>query len=610
MRRLIAPLLVSAGAIGLTPAAAGAGVYSTRAGVPAAQAGARAVRAGLSIVLGPLPISGLRVIPFPGTPDVSPQSDVIFSSLAPAELRRVTAVGSRSGSHTGQERALPDNAGTAFQPRRPFVSGEHVLVTARLSSGRQIDFTFTVATPPPRQPKDVMHGQQQTQARTATGYWFPQMHFRSAPGLHPPKVDVSSDPDTHSGDIFLAPRPNEFTHGRHFHGGPMILNSRGQLVWFDPIGWSNNLQMQSYAGHPVLTWLHRHTDLIYNSHYRKVASLRAGNGYRTDMHEFQLTPRGTAYIAANVAVSANLSSVGGPSNGTVEDDVVQELDIRTGKVLWEWHAYGHVPLSASYSPPQGGYDDYFHLNSIQPLPDGNLLVSSRNTWAIYKISRRTGQVLWKLGGKNSSFRIGPGANFEWQHDARLRGHILTLFDDADQPQEERQSSAKILRLDTRKMTARLVDRYVHRPALLSPAQGSVELLPNGNIFVGWGIRPQFSEYAPGGRQIFSGSFALGISSYRALRYTWIGHPLSPPALDVVRGTHRGATLYFSWNGATQVAFWRVLGGSRPRSLTERAQVPDDRFETKFTLARAPRYVAVQAIQADGRVLGMSKVKAG
>src|SRR5436305_11770736 len=76
----------------------------------------------------------LRVIPFPGTPDSSPSSQVIFSALAPSDLRSVTVVGSRSGRHRGRLQALPAAAGTSFVPAREFTPGETVHVTAVLSS--------------------------------------------------------------------------------------------------------------------------------------------------------------------------------------------------------------------------------------------------------------------------------------------------------------------------------------------------------------------------------------------------------------------------------------------------------------------------------------------
>jgi hypothetical protein len=401
----------------------------------------------------------------------------------------------------------------------------------------------------------------------------------------------------------------------------MILDSRGRLLWFRRLrrGPATNLQVQHYRGRPVLTWWQgvfsgrglavAGQDMILNSSYRTVATLHAGHGYVADPHEFQITPQGTALIDAWVPVHTDLSSVGGPRHGMVLDCVIQKLSIPSGHVLWEWHSVGHVPLNTSYAgrPARSRPYDYFHLNSIQQLPDGNLLISARNTWAVYEISKRTGKVLWTLGGKHSSFTMGPGTEFEWQHDARLSANgTLTLFDDAALPQEEQQSSAKEMRLNTHTMRASLVRRYDHSPAVLSGTQGSAQRLPNGDVFVGWGSQPYFSEYSPSGHQIFSGSFALGVESYRAYRFPWTGRPATRPAMAVSRPAGGRPRVYASWNGATEVRAWRVLGGPRRGALRPIGRpTPRHGFETVIRLVSSPAYLAVQALGRGGRILAAS-----
>ncbi len=442
------------------------------------------------------------------------------------------------------------------------------------------------------------------------------MSFASLPGFHPPAVTVTADPDAASGDIFLTPR-NSYQRHVPIEHGPMILNNQGQLVWFDrlPTGLATDLEVQQYQGQPVLTWWQGGAgdqageDVIMDSSYRMLATLHASHGYLTDAHEFRITPQGTALVAAVQQVKINLSGLGGPKHGILDDSTVQELNIKTGRVLWEWHAYGHVPLRASYTrPSSSGPFDYFHLNSIEQLPGGNLLVSARSTWAIYEIDRKTGRVLWTLGGKRSSFTMGPGTRFSWQHDARLDGHTLSLFDDAsDGPSEqEAQSSAKVLNLNLRTMTATLVHRYTHSPALLAVSQGSAQTLANGDVFVGWGADPEFSEYSPSGRQIFNGSFTLGVNSYRAYRFPWTGDPSTPPAV-AVSSSGDSVTVYASWNGATEVAAWRVIGGNSPTSLSSLAQAARTGFETTIHLSSSEQYFAVQALNSRGEVLGTSAV---
>jgi hypothetical protein len=605
-RQVALGLLVILGAVGVPALARSAGTHGQRV---------RPARPG------PASAAALRVIPFPGTPDASPRTQIIFPSLTRSDLLSVTVAGSLSGLHRGRLVRLPDQAGTAFVPDRGFSPGERVRVSAQLdatavgaaagrSGGRGLSDSFAVGrsglsiTPVTRQVG-------RDPARHRVNGWS----FHSTPGLHPPTVKVSGDPDSGSGDIFVTPR-RSYQRKVDIQSGPMILNSRGQLVWFRqvPGGLATDLAVQSYRGHPVLTWWQGSTDhqvngdVIASSAYRTLAVVHAGDGYVTDSHEFQITPQGTALITANALVRADLSALGGPAKGLVQDNIVQELDIRTGQVLWEWHSAGHVPLSASYAKPYGKYPfDYFHLNSIQQLPNGNFLISARDTWTIYEISRTTGRIIWRLGGKHSSFRFGPRARFSWQHDARLTGDTLSLFDDAsDGPeQEERQSSAKILRLNMLTRRATLTHRYTHSPPLLAVSQGNTQRLPNGNLFVGWGADPEFSEYTPGGKQIFNASFVLGVNTYRAYRFPWTGRPATPPALAITPAGGHHLKLYASWNGATGVAAWRVIGGDRPTSLSYVTRATRTGFETTIKLTSALPYLAVQALNSHDHVLATS-----
>jgi outer membrane protein assembly factor BamB len=570
----------------------------------------------------------LHVVPFPGTPDASPYSQIIFSSLLPSDLKKVIVTGSSSHIHTGSLTALPDHAGTAFVPVHPFTAGEMVTVQALLSSRQagtaegdpgamSLSWSFTVRTPPPQASATDSGQRPSTQASG-----LPHRVFRSEPRLFPPPVRVSSGPAPGNQDIFVSPR----SHGLFVavpklsssQSGLMILNPRGQLLWFRSLGreLGFNLEVQRYRGQPVLTYFedghgYRSQDVILNSSYQTVAVLKAGWGYLTDLHDFQITPEGTALVDAIVTVKVNLTSVGGSANGLVVDDIIQKLDIPTGRVLWEWHALGHISLSASeVRPPKTGVYDAYHLNSVQQLPGQRLLVSIRHAWAVYEIDERTGRVIWTLGGRHSSFKMGPGTQFQWQHDAHLQGNLLTLLDNADAvdgSEERPQSSAKELRINTRTRTVSLVHTYRHWPPLLTGAEGSAQLLSNHDLFVGWGMEPRFSQYSPTGRQIFDAAFPLGVDSYRAYRFNWTAHPLTPPALAVSRGRPGRVWLYASWNGATQVASWRVLGGSSTKSLTTLKQKPWTGFETAIRVHTADRYFAVKALNSQGKVLGRSDV---
>ncbi|MFL5821881.1 MAG: arylsulfotransferase family protein [Solirubrobacteraceae bacterium] len=556
--------------------------------------------------------TSLHVIPFPGTPDASPQTQIIFSSLTPSDLVSVSVRGSRSGDHAGHLVSLPSAAGAGFAPDRRFSPGESVRVRAALRSGADgtasgdpgatyLSFSFTVGRHP--------HGPAGAARDTHSGASGPpRQHFHSRPDLRPPVLDVTSDRRPGGGDLFL-------DSGQR---GVLVLDGRGNVVWFHRPAddGATDVAVQRYRGRRVLTWwqgrLFSHAeDVILDQHYRTVATVRAGNGYVADPHEFQITPQGTALIDVYVFTTADLRSVGGPAPGAMLDCVIQEINIRTGQVLWEWHALGHIPFKASYvgrPKPDSWYDPY-HINSIQQLPGGDLLISLRNTWAVYKIAKRTGKVRWSLGGKDPSFRMGPGTGFEWQHDALMHPDgTLSLFDDAGLPQEERQSSAKVLRLNGHTMTARLTARYTHSPPLLAGVAGSTQLLPDHDVLVNWGSQGVFSQYTPGGRQVLNVQFPLGMASYRALRSPWNGRPLDRPALAVVRRPSGVLRLYASWNGASDVAAWRFLGGSRPQHLRPLGTIaPRTGFETVVRRHATARYYEVQALDRRGRVLGTSAV---
>lgn len=437
--------------------------------------------------------------------------------------------------------------------------------------------------------------------------------FQSEPWLHPPIVTVQGrvpDPLA-SGDIFADVQNAVLP-------GPVILGPAGQLIWFDQLPsplYAYNVAVQQYMGEPVLTFWEGHGggfgsgyDVILNQAYQQIATVRAPPGYQTDSHDFEILPNGDALITARRQAHADLRAVGGARGGLVRDDLVQEIDIATGGLVWQWDALQHVQVADSYAgrPTTGSPYDFFHINAVQQLPDGNLLVSARHTWAVYDVSRQTGKIVWTLGGKHSSFAIGPGANFEWQHDARMpKAGVITVFDDgAGLTSNENESRALRIRLNFRTRRATLVRALVANPPLLALSQGSVQSLPDGNTFVGWGNEPYFTEFGHRGRQLFSLSFPSPMQSYRGFRFQWSGQPAAPPDL-AVSPTPTGTRVWASWNGATDVADWRVLAGSSPTALTQVEQFARTQFETASWAESTDPYFAVQAIGSLGQILSTS-----
>jgi hypothetical protein len=286
----------------------------------------------------------------------------------------------------------------------------------------------------------------------------------------------------------------------------------------------------------------------------------------------------------------------------VYDWIIQEIDVATNKVIWEWHALGHIPLSWSYTRPTPGQRwDYFHLNSIQPLANGRIIISARHTFAVYAIDKHTGHVVWELGGKHSSFSMGPGTFFSWQHHATLHNNgLITIFDDHNGAA----SRGLALRINLGAHRATLVRAFYHKPnAYHALSQGSTQILGDRNVFVGWGSSSHFTEFGPGGGQKFTGSFAGRVQSYRAYRFSdWVGKPTQAPAVAIRKAKTKGHLLiYVSWNGSTRVKYWRVLGASSTTAafVKARSTVKWGSFETKiFVLASKGPYFKVKAL--DGK----------
>jgi hypothetical protein len=417
-------------------------------------------------------------------------------------------------------------------------------------------------------------------------------------------------------------------HGGNGQQGPMIIDRAGRLVWFKPVSDHGvlrerafNVRVQGYRGEPVLTWWQGsivgahgqgHYE-IYDSAYRQIAQVQAGNGYRGDLHEFRLTDQGTAlltsYGQAEGEIPAHTGT--GTRRGAYLYGVVQEVDVATGRVLLQWRSDEHVPVTDSLHgpPPPDPSDpwDYFHVNSIAVDPaDGNLLVSGRNTWAVYKLHRRSGEVMWTLGGRSSDFAFTSGAGFAFQHHAIPHGDgLITVFDnEAGPPAQARQSRGLVLALDHASGQARMVREYRHRPAVLSPALGSVQALDGGGAFVGWGDSSWFTEYDAAGRVVLDGHLAEGVVSYRAFQDAWTGRPVHRPRLAAER-TGFGARVYASWNGATVHRHWRVLGGVGAEALSPLRTVPVRGFETRVDVTGAPPWLAVEALDLDRRPLARS-----
>lgn len=434
--------------------------------------------------------------------------------------------------------------------------------------------------------------------------------FVSAPDLHPPRLQVlERKPGLAAGDFLAAVSPVTANGQTEVAGGPLILDSQARPVWFSPIqGQAADLQQQIYEGQrvlvcfeqPVLTspaqWV------IFNSHYRKIAALRTRPPWTPDAHDAWISGRDIWITVIRTVHNQDLTAYGGPQSADVADVGLEEFQISTGDLVRTWDALN--PGGKPSIPPSAGEhgpEDPYHLNSVQALPNGDLLLSMRNASAVYLFDPVTDRIVWTLGGKYSSFTLGPGASFAYQHDARLlnpgqggqgRDVELTLFNnDSGTPSE-----GMLLSLDTIARRVKLLRAYHHYPPLASAVMGSVQLLPRGDALVGWGSEPYFSEYSKSGRELLDVRWPGSENSYRALLTdSWVGRPYYPPA-----GAVRGKTVYVSWNGATGVARWAVLAGPSTSRLSLVATRQRSGFETAIPLKKSYPVYEVRALDSRGR----------
>jgi hypothetical protein len=584
-------------------------------------------------------LPSVTISPLRGTPDATPSTQISFLGAPPADISQIVVRGSLSGTHAGKLEPYATGTGVSYLPYRAFTVGEVVNVTAvETVAGvhRAIGTSFTIgslyvvplsaisgATGPTGTTgaSGAAGATGTTGATGATG--APYQSFLSAPTIHPPTVTVNTPAaDPALGDVFLTPAEGSD------QPGAMIVNPDGALVWYQPAALRTeieDLRVQQYLGQPVLTYWQGGialghgvdgTGYIDSTSYRRVAQVQAGNGLTMDLHDFELAPGGVAWITVFEPVYMNLSAYGGSKHGIIEDCVIQEIDVRTGLVMFEWHALGHVSPSASYNRPWNGPDsvwDWFHINSIDVESNQNILISSRNTWAVYQIGHTYGEILWRLGGRNSSFTLGPNVRFAWQHDAtRLADGSVEIFDNEDTPEIEGRSRGIDVALNFATHTATLAHEYVDVDRnVLSPSQGDVQQLPNADQLVGWGQIGLVSETSVSGALTFQLSLPPPVESYRAYRFVWNARPAAPPSLAASAGPSAGTTtVAASWNGATGVLDWQVLAGATPTALAPvGAPVASTGFETVITAATAAPYIAVRALGSGATVLGISAVKA-
>lgn len=421
-----------------------------------------------------------------------------------------------TGAHPGRWRTHGDQRGVSFVPERGFTAGETVTVTTPLSIAGAEGGTFRYmvarpgAVPAGSVPSLYLLSPARAAAQQRAAAGTPGA-YRSRPDLKPPPITINTSTGRSALGLLFASSgvPTSVADA-----GVLIYDDRGQPVWFKtlPPNGLGTLTRISYRGRDAVTWFEGYSPwqggfkgswIVADSTYSKIGEVAAGNGYVADGHELEVDSQGTrALLDVYNPVATDLSRYGGSASATVLEAVVQEIDLATGAVTFEWHSLDQVPVDDTYeslqAPAGGGQQvvDYFHPNSLAFDSVGGILVNGRHISATVKLDRTaTGGsgVRWRLGGKHSDFTFqapdgssDPSYAPSYPHDARRRPDgTLSVYDNGVQ-RTPRYGRGIAWRLDEAAHTARAAQVWNHGKTLFGLIVGSNRPQPNGDQLVSFG----------------------------------------------------------------------------------------------------------------------------
>jgi len=474
----------------------------------------------------------------------------------------ITVIGSKSGEAAGQVVLSSDGATLIFKPDARFSPAEEVVVTLhpglRTRSGDAVpSFSFAFQVTPLEEPLNPYA----YVAELNPKHFAEKIAEQSRPiAQDDPLPDAYGFELVHYGDpspgcFFLAP-----THVTDLEGYNLIVDNDGNLVYSEhvdtgmpvelkvaPSGWLTYGKMYEESPFGVAAGLTEY--YIMDSTYSIVETIQMGNGYIADFHEFQILANGHVLMLGYDIQQVDMSEIveGGYPGAMVVGSIVQELDnpvAATGQernVIFQWRSWDHYELTDSYQDLTQSTVNPIHLNSIEMSNDGHLIISSIGLGEVTKINRRTGEIIWRMGGKNNEFtfinedQANDPVYFMFQHDVRqLDNGNLTMIDNGNNNPNVGGGDVPVrpytraveYELDETAMTATRVWEYRHDPDIFVGNFGSVQRLDNGNTVIGWGAAsmtgsPAITEVDASGTVISELSFdRLLLASYRAYRFDW------------------------------------------------------------------------------------------
>jgi len=568
-------------------------------------------KSGLAVsVSPPIPSSPSYLAPKPNAPLVSPYTtlairyNVPFNPASKASAHFAVS-GSKSGVHTGRTTLSDDLQTLLFIPDKPFQLNEVVNVAFALDNAdAAVTYQFTTSTTNPAHMTAsnlavALADEAQTQAAqliSASSSTFLQASkvvtentvYHTIPKDFPQITVTTPAAGVDNGYLFLS---NFQFSSCPINAYLLILDNNTAPIFYRPL--TSCLFATDFKRQPngMLTyWESTGIFHVLDNSYTEVNTFQAGHGYSTDNHELHILPNNHALLMSydsQVISNTNQIIPNGRITATVVGLIVQELDA-TKNVVFEWRSWDHFQITDTtdiylHSEPV----DYVHGNALELDTDGNLLLSSRHLNEITKINRQTGAIIWRLGGKHNQFTfVGDNRAFSHQHDIRrLPNGNITLFDNGNLATPP-YARAVEYRLDEKKKIATLVHEYRNTPDTVALAMGSNQRLTNSNVLVGWGLssNPAITEFGQDGTKHFELALSPTTLNYRAFRFNWQGYPTTDPTLVIVTDTV--PTLYYSWNGATEILGYRVYGGTTNAPDTLIDTTFKTGFETKTVLGSA------------------------
>lgn len=323
-----------------------------------------------------------------------------------------------------------------------------------------------------------------------------------------------------------------------------IIDGKGNMVFYKitPQGNYTNFKLQQNG---KMAFCIRNKNFVLDSNFQIIDSIVCVNDYATDNHEFIILPNGHYVLLGTLTRTMDLSSYhffnGNPGSkqAQVKGGLIQELD-ENKNLIFEWKTFDHFQFddvdSAWLSSPVNV--DWTHCNAIEVDSDGNYLLSSRYLNEITKISRTTGEIIWRFSGKRNQFTFTNDNLKLWgQHDIRRlpNGHI-TVFDNGKKEVPLTHPARGVeYQLDEINKTATLVWSYTQNPNTVSAFTGNVQRLSNGNTVMSFGglinSTNPFVVVNPEGNKVFELTFPDTAYSYRFFNYGTLPFALNRPSVQ-------------------------------------------------------------------------------